>query len=104
MWKTQRVVPVDGNQKVFPEVIKEALLSDFALARCVTRSFRILKANPLQILIQLKKNAISDRDKLRLSEKFKAIITDYAQIEADVQLISYIDSPHGMELTYQQKI
>ena len=91
----------EDNQEIFPEVIKEALFSDFNLACCITGNFKLkVISDHVLIEIQLKKRIESTT---KLEYDFKKAIATQITSNFEVKLFPYHQFPYGLEVDYERK-
>lgn len=90
-----------GNNRLYPEEIKQGLYEDFEVAFYTTGYFRLSKnKNSPKLEIQLKKGITITEE---LKRKFEKAVLKYSDIDLPVILYHYQDFPYGMELDYERK-
>lgn len=90
-----------GGEVIRPQLIKEALFSDFSIPPFITCYFRLSQIEGmLNIEIQLKKR----KEKTpALEEKINSAISSFLKVPFAVKIYPYYAFPYGMELDYERK-
>jgi len=96
-----RGITLKDSQEIYPEMVKEALFSDYNLASCITGNFK-LKAilDHVLVEIQLRKGV---KDTPELASDFMKALSIYVKSKFQIRLFPYYQFPYSMEVDYERK-
>lgn len=96
-----RGITLKDNLEIYPEMVKEALFSDYNLVSCITGNFK-LKAVSDHVLIeiQLRKGV---KDTPELASDFMKALSIYVKSKFQIKLFPYYQFPYSMEVDYERK-
>ncbi len=98
MYGKNEVAQFDG-QKIYPPQIQKGLYENFSVASKITGYFKI---NNIQKVLEIQlKKGIEPTDDIKSEIQIAA--NTYLSVKLPVQLYSYVNFPHGMELDYLRK-
>jgi len=90
-----------GNNRIYPDTIKNTIYSSPELPTLTTGSFKLSESgNNIVIEIQLKKGVTLTSG---IEEKFKAALATIPNISSNLKLYPYNEFPYGMELDFERK-
>ncbi|MEK6715750.1 MAG: hypothetical protein AABY43_06910 [Candidatus Omnitrophota bacterium] len=90
-----------GGAIIMPQLIEEALFSDFSIPPYITKYFRLSNINSkLNIDIQLKKTKEQNPSFI---EKIESVLSSFLKVPFTVKIYPYYSFPYGMEVDYERK-
>lgn len=93
-------IDFNGN-KIYPDMVKNALYSRVELPKLITGYFRMKKNdNRVGLEVQLKKKVAPTKE---IEDKFKSLISKFISIDFDLVLYPYNEFPYAMELDFERK-
>ncbi|MBF0217298.1 MAG: hypothetical protein HQL30_09940 [Candidatus Omnitrophica bacterium] len=90
-----------GGERIYPDLVKDAIFSDRSLADLTTGYFRMKKKDEaLSVELQLKDDA---PEPVTLINRFKSAVKARVRTEPEMTLYPYGSFPYAMELDYEKK-